>query len=207
MRLIGRNFMEKQSHRKSVRQPGPLSEERYWIDIGQAKTDEDKDSKASLQTLQNNHAQNLVSEENLSKPVKAGRGWRPELKGLSLQACMEKDISSLISGLLQMPAKQLEVETNLADYGADSISLTQLAQELYDTYAINIEPSVFFSYGTIKKISVHLTDKYTAQLQAFYQESNTALASPTLQPLPVATHKPEKKTRLYSPSPATLATP
>jgi len=55
------------------------------------------------------------------------RGRRAEMKGLRLEQCLEWDLKEHISKLLKIPRDKLDPETNLADFGFDSISLTEFA--------------------------------------------------------------------------------
>ena len=52
---------------------------------------------------------------------------RLEMKGLSLEQCLEWDLKEQISQLLKISRDKIERDENLADFGFDSISLTQLA--------------------------------------------------------------------------------
>ena len=59
-----------------------------------------------------------------------GQGRRPEMKGFSLEQCLEWDLKQLINRLLKIPRDRIERGKNLAEFGFNSIGLTQLAIQL-----------------------------------------------------------------------------
>ena len=59
--------------------------------------------------------------------VSAGPGRRANMKGLTVAQCVALDLAELTSQLLQIPRHRLDPEANLADFGFDSISLSEFA--------------------------------------------------------------------------------
>ena len=52
------------------------------------------------------------------------------MKGLTVAQCVAWDLAELTSQLLQIPRHRLDPEANLADFGYDSISLSDFAAVL-----------------------------------------------------------------------------
>ena len=85
---------------------------------------------------------------------KKSGGRRPEMKGLTVSQCLEWDLKQLIYRLLKIPREKIERDANLADFGFNSISLTQFAILLNRHYGIEtITPALFFRYSTLARLS------------------------------------------------------
>ena len=55
-----------------------------------------------------------------------------------------------ISNLLKIDPNALGIETELSEYGFDSISLTSFSNKLNADYQLELTPTIFFEYPTIK---------------------------------------------------------
>lgn len=63
-------------------------------------------------------------------------------------------IEKYIKSILQIgPAVQLSINEALVDFGFDSITLSELANVLSNSFAIEIIPTLFFNYSTINSIA------------------------------------------------------
>ena len=121
------------------------------------------------------------------------RGRRPEMKGLSLEQCLEWDLKWYINRLLKIPRDKIDRGKNFADFGFNSIGLTQLAIQLIKHFGIDeITPALFFRYATIEKLTQYLVIKHQAVIEEFYREdagipaSITAAIPPKKSIMPVA---------------------
>ncbi|GAA0835806.1 hypothetical protein GCM10008915_22900 [Bifidobacterium pullorum subsp. gallinarum] len=116
----------------------------------------------------------IEAKEQESKTVQAlsapGRGWRSEMKGLSLEQCLERDLKEIVSQLLKIPRDKLDLEENLAEFGFDSINLAQFANALTEHYGLDITPSLFFGQSTIGKLIGYFLDEHKELVADFYQE-------------------------------------
>ena len=120
---------------------------------------------------------------------------RADLKGLSLEQCVARDLTKHLSQILKIKNDKLDLDTNLADFGLDSLSLGEFSKVLTEDYGINIVPTTFFNYGTIRKLSRYLAEEYEQKLEQFYklgdyqvETSKKTVIEPTLakeiNPLP-----------------------
>jgi polyketide synthase PksN len=98
-----------------------------------------------------------------------GKGRRIEMKGLSLEQCLEWDLKEHMSQLLKIPREKLDREENLADFGFDSINLAQFAALLSNYYEIEITPALFFGYSTIGNLTQYFLEEHHESIQEFYQ--------------------------------------
>ncbi|EJQ35765.1 hypothetical protein IEE_05520, partial [Bacillus cereus BAG5X1-1] len=101
-----------------------------------------------------------------------GKGRRAEMKGLSIEQCLEWDLKEHISQLLKIPRNKLDLEENLSDFGFDSISLTEFAKLLTNYYGMEITPAVFFGYSTISKLTQYFLIEHSEVVQEFYHVDN-----------------------------------
>ena len=113
----------------------------------------------------------------------AGKGRRAELKGFTLEECLEWDLKQFINKLLRIPREKIERDVNLVSYGFNSLSLTQLAIQLIKYYGISITPALFFGYPTIAKLIQYYLAEQDETIRDFYREETAATAIPT-NPIP-----------------------
>ena len=107
------------------------------------------------------------------------RGRRPEMKGLNLEQCLEWDLKQIIHRLLKIPRDKIERDVNLADFGFNSIGLTQFSIMLIKHYGIEeLTPALFFKYSTIEKLIQYFLKQYQADIQKFYTEEVAVAAEP-----------------------------
>ena len=100
-----------------------------------------------------------------------GLGRRPEMKGFSLEQCLEWDFKQFINRLLKIPRDKIDHQRNLMDFGFNSIGLTQFAVQLIKHYRINeITPALFFQYGSLEKLIQYFLTEYHGVIREFYRE-------------------------------------
>ncbi|MEM7390971.1 MAG: SDR family NAD(P)-dependent oxidoreductase [Verrucomicrobiota bacterium] len=81
--------------------------------------------------------------------------------GLNVEAFVESDLKDWAGRLLKIDRDLLDTETNLVDYGFDSISLAEFARALSKHFGINIVPSLFFGHSTLGKFKDYLMTRET----------------------------------------------
>ncbi|WP_346836346.1 SDR family NAD(P)-dependent oxidoreductase [Ralstonia solanacearum] len=107
---------------------------------------------------------------------------RPELKGLSLEQALLWDLRDLASRPLKAERHTLGDDTNLADFGFDSISLAEYARLLSHHYGLKLTPELFFSHATLAKIAAHLLAQHRPAVEVCYRSEGTRAAE--LSPMP-----------------------
>jgi acyl transferase domain-containing protein/thioesterase domain-containing protein/acyl carrier protein/phosphohistidine swiveling domain-containing protein/SAM-dependent methyltransferase len=108
-----------------------------------------------------------------SASLTLGKGRRKEMRGFSIAQCIEYDLKEHISNLLKISLDQLHSETNLADFGFDSILLAQFADLLSEFYGMDLSPSIFFGGSTIEKLVHYFLKKHTEVMEQFYEETES----------------------------------
>ena len=86
---------------------------------------------------------------------------------------IEKDLKACVSELAEMPEEDIDSDINIHEYGFDSFKFVRLASSLIDYYKIEISPSIFFGYSTIKELSRYYLEEYGDVLKDFYKEGDT----------------------------------
>ncbi|MCK0471883.1 SDR family NAD(P)-dependent oxidoreductase [Halalkalibacter sp. APA_J-10(15)] len=71
-------------------------------------------------------------------------------KSRSLNREIQKEIKKAISKVMKMNEADINIEKKFNQYGFDSITFTELTNELVDNFHLNITPALFFEYSVIK---------------------------------------------------------
>ncbi|UVM52815.1 SDR family NAD(P)-dependent oxidoreductase [Pseudomonas sp. B21-015] len=126
----------------------------------------------------NEPAQKTRAETPPAAPARNPAHRRPELKGLSLAQSLLWDLRELASRPLNAERQTLGEDTNLADFGFDSISLAEYAGLLSRHFALKLTPEVFFSHSTLAKLAAHLLEQHRQAVEACYLRTVTCAPEP-----------------------------
>ncbi|WP_313918813.1 SDR family NAD(P)-dependent oxidoreductase, partial [Tahibacter sp.] len=132
-------------------------------------------------------------------PAQSPARRRAELRGLSLEDCVQWELKAQIGELLKLGHDQIHAQENLVDYGFDSILLAHWARRISQHYAIELTPAVFFSHPTLEQVVAYLLSRHVAPLQAFYQQDVAAVpVAPMAAPRAMAPPIPRTRGRQRS---------
>jgi len=70
--------------------------------------------------------------------------------------------------LLKVRMENIDGDTDLTEYGFDSITLTRFAKELNEEYGLDLNPTVFFEYSTLNSFSKYLVTGHHSVFMARY---------------------------------------
>jgi len=109
----------------------------------------------------------------------AGRDNLPEL--------VIGELSKLVMSLLKLDADDLSLDSILLDLGFDSIGLTTFANAINDKYRLDINPTLFFEYPSIREIAGVLATEHAGAVRkthggggaAVVEAMSSTLAAPT----------------------------
>ena len=115
----------------------------------------------------------------------------------SLKEKVEKMLMNSISKQLKIKTEDLDLETELSEYGFDSIILTDFANKLNHQYKIELTPTIFFEHPTIGSFATYLSQHEAGKLAPHFSktfvvvqpyskiedESNTGTNLPDLLPM------------------------
>lgn len=79
-----------------------------------------------------------------------------------------EQITEFVAGLLKINKTAIRTDRELGDYGFDSILLTQFTDKMNAFYGLQLTPTVFFNYPTIRELTNYLTDEHHARLSEIY---------------------------------------
>ncbi|MBT5817190.1 MAG: SDR family NAD(P)-dependent oxidoreductase, partial [Proteobacteria bacterium] len=105
-----------------------------------------------------------LDQADIKKTVQAVADGPRQVEGL--QNRLLAALQQIISDQLKVPVEELDLDTQLTEYGFDSISFTQLSNALNDRFDLDIIPTLFFECPTLEELSSHLSSQYTEAILA-----------------------------------------
>lgn len=93
------------------------------------------------------------------------------------------ELSKLVMALLKLGADDLSLDSILLDLGFDSIGLTTFANAINDKYRLDINPTLFFEYPSIREIAGVLATEHAGEVQKIHGGGGSvaAAAVPSMQ--------------------------
>lgn len=73
-------------------------------------------------------------------------------------------IISLVSGVLDVKAEEIDSGVGLIEYGFDQVKFSKLVDEINEEYGLELDSSIFIQYQTIQSVARYLLDKHEEQL-------------------------------------------
>ncbi|MDM5182305.1 phosphopantetheine-binding protein, partial [Massilia sp. DJPM01] len=117
----------------------------------------------------------------------------------------------LVSSLIKVKPEDIDLDSELSEYGFDSISLTELANKLNQEYGLELMPTLFFEHGTVSSLATYLVEAHQAVFaRRFGSRASAAAAMPQPQTAaaPVQAAAPvSRRSRFGTPSAVTAALP
>jgi polyketide synthase PksN len=83
-----------------------------------------------------------------------------------LQEKVQVALVQAIREELKMKSREVDVEAELSELGFDSISLTGLCNTLNQAYSLELTPTIFFEYPTIRSFAAYLSQEHTPRMAA-----------------------------------------
>jgi rhizoxin synthesis polyketide synthase RhiC len=112
----------------------------------------------------------------------------------SIEVTLLSDLKRQLGDLFKIPSTKLGSAQNFADFGIDSIGLTDFARQLSTHYGIGFTPSIFYGHSTLETLAGYLLEKHRSVV-ATVCSGETTLAG-TITPASAAAS-------IVSPSPTT----
>ena len=154
----------------------PFARDRHWVTQG-VKLATSLRAESSISNV------GAGREPPGSQEFTARRGYREKLKGLSLTQYVMHDLVAHAHALLKLPHEAFESETNLVEFGLDSIGLTEFARRLGTHYGLMLTPSLFFSHPSLGRFAAYLLETHGTDLERFYG-TDEEMSSPSLAEMP-----------------------
>ncbi|KZN30456.1 hypothetical protein N480_05745 [Pseudoalteromonas luteoviolacea S2607] len=82
----------------------------------------------------------------------------------SLQSELSVGLASIAANVLGVKAEELDADTDLGDFGADSIAFITFINQVNSKYQLALSPSVLFMHSTLNGILGHIVDEHSDSL-------------------------------------------
>ncbi|WP_276736066.1 non-ribosomal peptide synthetase [Bacillus sp. (in: firmicutes)] len=103
---------------------------------------------------------------------------------------LSASLSNMVSAILKVDRADIDVHTELSEYGFDSVTFTVFTNQINDAYQLELTPTIFFEYGSIQSLAEYLIDEYE---ETFDQEPEKSEVREELQTISSA--EPKATTR------------
>lgn len=129
-----------------------FSMDRYWLpDIQEHHIDR-----------QNN---NIREEKNIEGELEVKDD---QIRTKTLHANAIQYLKEIFSEMSRVSIKKLDAQTDLVNYGIDSIIIKQMTEKMNKTFA-GLPVSIFFEYRTLSDLANYLVDSYAPILKEIYK--------------------------------------
>jgi len=98
---------------------------------------------------------------------------------------IQKELIHLLSKIIETPPSELDTDTDIREYGLDSISLTDYADKMNQHFDISVNPTLFYEFPNIQTLSEHLVERYGLKLTIQEKEEVTeppVIKTPSVEP-------------------------
>jgi len=115
---------------------------------------------------------------------------------MALVKSLRNDLKVLVSDTIRVDVAEVDSDEEIHALGFDSISLTELANQINDRYRVGITPAIFFEHPTVNRLIDYLRHAYPKEISVYFKiESKPAAESPGKEPIPKRGFHPRIKPR------------
>ncbi|MFT0802662.1 amino acid adenylation domain-containing protein [Bacillus swezeyi] len=100
---------------------------------------------------------------------------------------LQASLSHMVSVILKVNVEDIDINTELSEYGFDSVSFTVFTNQINEAYQLELTPTIFFEYGSIQSLADYLIDEYKEAFAGEHAKSSvpdelqeTAPAAPSI---------------------------
>ncbi len=72
---------------------------------------------------------------------------------------IQLELTGMLSDILQIPESEMDYNTDIREFGLESVSLNELAERISEFFGINTDAALFFEYSDIKQLSEYIYEK------------------------------------------------
>lgn len=73
---------------------------------------------------------------------------------------LDKILISLLAKVIQVSETEIDTQTDIREYGLESIMLSEFSEHISDLLQDSISPTIFYEYSSIKELSEYLKENY-----------------------------------------------
>lgn len=81
---------------------------------------------------------------------------------------VQETVSMLFGQLMKLGTTAIDPDQDLGEYGFNSITFTDAANAVNDTFKVRMTPAAFFEYPTVRALSGYLCTSYIEELTAYF---------------------------------------
>jgi len=163
--------------------PGyPFAQQRYWVDVAPMMA-------PVLASVAASVAASPRVTQSESHPASAELPVSQPVPDESVQASPVEGKSRALAALVQIAARVLEVDpgvlepdTELGEYGFDSITMTGFATKTNEALGLSLTPADFFEFATLGRLAAHIADAPVFSARAASAEAVIEPAAPASRP-------------------------
>jgi acyl carrier protein len=98
--------------------------------------------------------------------IETTRENRSDAGAKTISQQVQEDLIRFAGMILKKPA--IDPEKKFGECGFDSVTLTQLAYQVYEQYGIELELPLFFRYASVLELTEYFCKEYGSQLENYY---------------------------------------
>lgn len=162
----------------------PFARERYWLSAP-PMLDQLKSARSGLRNAQSNHAHSDTQEQQDDQSWQADATINPKVspplvEPKNLQEQLEEILIQIVSRLFKVSNEEIDPQSELGDFGFDSITFVQFTDEINLTLQVELTPPMLFEYTTLRSLATYLMDIYHEGLSTILATMQTPIANPEL---------------------------
>lgn len=92
---------------------------------------------------------------------------------------IHRDVKNAVKEILRIKEKDIFLEKDMNEYGFHSLTFTELANKINKLYSIQINPSIFFEYGTLGALSDYLYKEHYDSISAVHGKEEAEQITPS----------------------------
>ncbi|MGD6960815.1 SDR family NAD(P)-dependent oxidoreductase [Fictibacillus phosphorivorans] len=91
-------------------------------------------------------------------------------KNYDVKAYFNSVILETASRVLSIDIMEIDLEDDIAEYGFDSLSFTDMANQLAEKFNLNLTPAGFFGHATLAEVANYIYDENEENITNYYRE-------------------------------------
>lgn len=128
----------------------------------------------------------LMLEDSCFMPIKGNRSKLMTLLGVAgeavrdnyrsadnvkidLSARVLRELTEISMSILKLNEKIIDPDTDLSQYGLNSINFTDFTNRINRKFSIRLTPALFFEYTTLRSLSEYISEEYEEVLKEYFK--------------------------------------
>ena len=91
-----------------------------------------------------------------------------QMREVNIHEAVKNDTSKIVNDILKIPPGKIDFNKKVSEFGFDSISFTDFANRINETYDLNISPATFYEYQTLRDFVSFLCEEHQTEISRHY---------------------------------------